>query len=54
MDNIKVTIVYRDGNVEVCYVRDYGVKNGCLNLYQKYKETRCIPMDRIKEWRVSD
>ncbi len=54
MDNIKITIIYRNGEVEVCYVTDYGVKNGCLSLYQRYKETRYIPMDRIKEWKVSD
>ncbi len=54
MDNIKVTIVYRNGEVEVCYVTDYGVKNSCLSLYQRYKETRYIPMDRIKEWKVCD
>lgn len=54
MDNIKITIVYRNEEVEVCYVTDYGVKNGCLSLYQRYKETRYIPMDRIKEWKVSN
>ncbi len=51
MDNVKVTILYRDGQEEVCYVTDYGVKDGCLRLYQRYKETRYIPMDTIKEWR---
>lgn len=54
MNNIKVTIIYRNGEVEVCHVSDYGVKDGCLGMYQRYKETRYIPMDRIKEWIVSD
>lgn len=54
MDNVKITIVYRNGEVEVYYVTDYGVKDGCLSLYQRYKETRYIPMDMIKEWRVRD
>ncbi len=42
MDNIKVTIIYRDKEekAEVCYVTDYGVKNDCLSLYQRYKGTR--------------
>ena len=54
MDNIKVTIIYCDGKVEACYVSDYGVKNGCLSLYQRYKGTSYIPIDRIKEWKVSN
>lgn len=54
MDNTKVTIVYRNGNVEVCYVTDYGVVKGCLSLYQRFKETRYIPLDTIKEWKVVD
>lgn len=28
MDNIKVTILYRDGQEEVCYVTDHSIKNG--------------------------
>lgn len=54
MNNIEVTIVYRDGEAEVCHVTDYRVKDGFLSLYQRYKETRYIPMDRIKEWKVRD
>ena len=54
MDNIKITILYRNGTDEVCYVTDYRVDKGCLRLYQRYKETRCIPLDLIKEWRVAD
>lgn len=53
MDNIRVTIIYRSGSVEVCYITNYKVKDGCLSLYQN-KETRYIPMDRIKEWKVCD
>ena len=30
MDDIKITILYRNEQEEVCYVTDYGVKNGCL------------------------
>lgn len=52
MDNIKVTILYRNGDEEVVYVTDHRVVNGCLSLYQRYKETRYIPLDLIKEWRV--
>lgn len=46
MDDIKVTIMYRDEEKkpEVCYVTNYGVKDGCLFLYQRYKETRYIPL----------
>lgn len=54
MDNIKVTIIYRNGEVEVSYVTDYRVKDGCLALYQKYEGTRYIPMDMIKKWKVYD
>lgn len=54
MDDIRVTIIYRNGAVEACYVTNYKVKDGCLSLYQRYKETRYIPMDRIKEWKVCD
>lgn len=54
MNNIKVTILYRNGQEEECYVTDYGVKNNCLSLYQRHKETRYIPLDTIKEWRVND
>ncbi len=54
MDDIRVTIIYRNGVVETCYVTNYRVKDGCLGLYQRYKETRYIPMDRIKEWKVCD
>lgn len=53
MDNIKITILYRDGEEEVVYVTDHGIVNGCLSLYQRYKETRYIPLDLIKEWRVA-
>lgn len=54
MNNIKVTILYRDGTDEVCYVTDYVVKNNCLSLYERYKKTRYIPLDIIKEWQVID
>ncbi len=54
MDNIKITILYRNGQEETCYVTDYGISKGFLRLYKKYKETRHIPIDLIKEWRVSD
>ena len=54
MDNIKITILYRNRTDETCYVTDYGVNKGCLSLYQRYKETRYIPIDLIKEWRVAD
>ncbi len=49
-----VTILYRNGQEETCYVSNYGVYKDCLRLYQRYKETRYIPLDLIKEWRVSD
>lgn len=52
MDDIKITILYRNGEEEVCYVTDHDVVTGCLGLYQRYKETRYIPLDLIKEWRV--
>lgn len=54
MNNIKITILYRNGKSEGCYVTDYGVKDGCLSLYERYKETRYIPLDLIAEWRVGD
>lgn len=54
MNDKKVTILYRDGKEELCYVTDCYIKNGCLGLYQRYKETRYIPMDTIKEYRVSN
>lgn len=50
----KVTISYRNGKEETCYVTDYGIKSGCLSLYERYKGTRYIPIDTIKEWKVSD
>lgn len=52
MDNIKITILYRNGTEETCYVTSHGIVNGCLKLYQRYKETRYIPLDLIKEWTV--
>lgn len=54
MDNIKITILYRNGTDETCYVTSYGTSNGCLKLYQRYKETRYIPLDLIKERRIAD
>lgn len=54
MNDIKVTILYRDGQKEVCYVTDHGIINGCLSLYQRYKETRYIPLDTIKEWKIAN
>lgn len=52
MNETKITIIYRNGKVEVCYVTDYCVKDMCLSLYERYKETRNIPLDLIEEWRV--
>lgn len=54
MNNINVTILYRDGSKENCYVADYVVENNCLRLYERYKKTRYIPLDVIKEWQVID
>lgn len=54
MYNIKITILYRNGEEEVIYVSDYDAHDGCLSLYQRYKERRYIPLDLIKEWRVAD
>lgn len=54
MNNIKITILYRNESKETCYVTDYKFDKGCLSLYQRYKETRYIPLDLIKEWRVND
>ncbi len=54
MNNIRVTIIYRDGQEECSYVSAYRITNGCLELYQRYEETRYIPLDIIKEWKVSD
>lgn len=53
MNNREITIVYRDEEEETCYVSDYGISEGCLRLHQRYQETRYIPLDLIKEWRVS-
>lgn len=52
MDDIRITILYRNGEEEVVYVTEHSVVNGCLSLYQRYKETRYIPLDLIKEWRA--
>lgn len=52
MDETKITILYRNGEKEETYVTDYAVKDGCLQLYQRYKNTRYIPLDLIKEWIV--
>ena len=54
MNDTTVVILYRDGEKEVCYVADYKIESGCLSLHQRYKETRYIPLDLIKEWKVFD
>ena len=50
MDDIRITILYRNGEEEEVYVADYDIVNGCLMLQKRYKETRYIPLDLIKEW----
>lgn len=52
MDDIRITILYRNGEKEEVYVADYDIVNGCLMLQKRYKETRYIPLDLIKEWRT--
>lgn len=54
MDNTKIIIQYRNRKEETEYVSSYGVYEGCLKLYHRYKDTRFIPLDLIKEWRVVD
>ena len=54
VNDITVVILYRDGEKEVCHVADYKIESGCLSLHQRYKETRYIPLDLIKEWKVFD
>lgn len=53
LKDIKVKIIYRDGEEETIYVDDCGVKDGCFYMYRRYgvdSGTRHIPLDLIKEY----
>ena len=56
MKSYSILIEYRDGKKEERYVDDYSVRDGCLNLYVRFGVNaglRCIPFDRIKEYKVN-
>lgn len=53
-NNIKVVILYRDGKEETYYVAGYSIVNKCLSLYERYKGTRYIPLDILKNWNVHE
>lgn len=54
MNNTLIKIMYRDGKEERDYIYSYRIAKGCLVLYKRFRDTRYIPLDTIKEWRVYD
>ena len=52
MNDERIVITFKDGTKETIYCCNYEVKNGCLAVSIRFKETRVFPLDNIKEFDI--
>ena len=52
MNDTRIIITFKDGTKETINCCNYEVKNGCLAVSIRFKETRVFPLDNIKEFDI--